>query len=137
MKMFRIDFLTALLRTHIPKRYQLISHISSKECDNQNIRSAMFSQTEIEQSNDTLNPDISELLCALCTPGTESAYIKENIIKEESFEKRIPRNKSIGQISTLGGQQPHKRALFFDHKIRTVHVTYVEPTIQNIPQPIC
>ena len=128
------NYLKFLLRTHSPKHYLQISTTSSHKLSNQSTRGVEHFQKFVEETSDTLNPDVCQVLCALCAPGTESSYIAETITQKNLAENNITRNVPIANSLVAGSPNVSKDDRIFTQKIRTVHVTYVEPTMQNIPR---
>ena len=117
--------LSILFRTHIWKRYLQASSMSSK------VKDVIPTETLIEESEDTLNPDLCNLLCSLCAPGTESFNIKQNITSMLPLYKdtRKPEVNSY-TLETNTHNKPKVSQLFI-HKTGALHVTYVEPALST------
>ena len=89
-------------------------------------------ETHAAEVNDTLNPEICQLLCALCAPGTESISIAETQRENTAPKRAILRTENIDQRSKMVPITNASIAETFGSDIGALHVTYIEPKIANL-----
>ena len=117
--------LKILYRTNIWKYYLQSSSMSS------NVKGVIPTETLIEESEETLNPDVCNLLCSLCAPGTESFNIKKNVTgKLPSYKATNKPELNSNTRGTNTNNSPNVSHLFI-HKTGALHVTYVEPALST------
>ena len=92
-------------------------------------RGRIVLEKEVQEVDDVLNQEVSALLCSLCAPGTESFTIRKTVIDKPSSYKDLESidpnlYKSLEQAS-----KSNDDLRLFSRKIRTVHVTYLEPRV--------
>ena len=117
--------LAILFRTRIWKQYLQASSMSSK------VKDVIPTKILIEESEDTLNPDICNLLCSLCAPGTESFNIKQNMTSQLPLYKDTSKPEvNLYTVETNKHNKPNVSQLFI-HKTGALHVTYVEPAFST------
>ena len=119
-----IKILPNLLRKYIPKHNSLASSFSTK---NTSLNTKIVVEKGVEEVDDLLNPGDAVLLSSLCAPGTESFMIKQNFANEKSQFKELECNDSSLYNSLELASKMNKDVRLFTRKIKTVHVTYVEP----------
>ena len=83
----------------------------------------------MQEVNDVLNQEVSALLCSLCAPGTESFTIKKNFVDKPSSHKDLESNDPNLYKSLEQASKSNEDLRLFSRKIRTVHVTYLEPRV--------
>jgi hypothetical protein len=117
--------LAIFFRTHIWKQYLQVSSMSS------NVKSVIPTETLIEESEETLNPDICNLLCSLCAPGTESFNIQKNVTEMVPlYEATKKPEVDLNTLVTNTHNNSNVSQLFI-HKTGALHVTYVEPALST------
>ena len=119
--MFLKNSLVILFRTHVWKQHPKASSISS------NIQGGIPAQILIEGSEETLNPDMCNLLCSLCAPGTESFDLEKNV--KEMIPSHKAQNKyelNTNNFEASSHKNPDDSRLFI-HKTGALHMTYSEP----------
>ena len=116
-----------------PSKYSTTkSSMSSIILSNQHPKDVTKQETHATEVNDTLNPEICQLLCALCAPGTESISIAETQRENTAPKMAILRTENIDQRSKMVPITNASMAETFGSDIGALHVTYVEPKITNL-----
>ena len=119
--MFLKNSLLILSRTYAWKQHPKASSLSS------NIQGVIPTQILIEGTEETLNPDMCNLLCSLCAPGTESFDLEKNV-KEMIPSHKAPNKDELNTNSFEASfhKNPNDSRLFI-HKTGALHMTYSEP----------
>lgn len=116
-----------------PSKYSTTKYgMSSIILSNQHPKDVTKQETLAAEVNDTLNPEICQLLCALCAPGTESISIADTQRENTAPKMAILRTENIDQRSKMVPITNASIAETFGNDIGVLHVTYVEPKITNL-----
>ena len=122
--MISMRILPSALRQLISKNYIHTTLLSSKSA---NKKGLIVVKKEIEEVDDLLNQEVAESLSSLCAPGTESFAMKNDLINTQSKFKELDENDPNLYQSLEVAARSNNDVRLFTRRIRSVHVTYVEP----------
>ena len=122
--MISMRILPSALRQLISKNYIHTTLLSSKSA---NKKGLIVVKKEIEEVDDLLNQEVAESLSSLCAPGTESYAMKNDLINTPFKFKNLDENDPNLYHSLEVAARSNNDVRLFTRRIRSVHVTYVEP----------
>ena len=122
--MISMKILPSALRQLISKNYIQSALLSTKSA---NKKGLIVVKKEIEEVDDLLNQEVAESLSSLCAPGTESFAAKNDLINKPFIFKELDENDPNLYQSLELAARSNNDVRLFTRRIRSVHVTYVEP----------
>ena len=122
--MISMKILPSTLRQLISKNYIQSALLSTKSA---NKKGLIVVKKEIEEVDDLLNQEVAESLSSLCAPGTESFAMKNDLINTQFKFKELDENDPDLYQSLEVAARSNNDVRLFTRRIRSVHVTYVEP----------
>ena len=122
--MISMKMLPSALRQVISKNYIHTTLSSSISADKKRF---IVVKKEIEEVDDLLNQEVAESLSSLCAPGTESFAMKNDLINTPFKFKELDENDPNLYQSLEVAAKSNNDVQLFTRRIRSVHVTYVEP----------
>ena len=122
--MISMKILPSALQRLISKNYIQSALLSSNIA---NKKGLIVVKKEIDEVDDLLNHEVAESLSSLCAPGTESFALKNDLINRPFKFKELEENDPNLYQSLELAARSNNDVRLFTRRIRSVHVTYVEP----------
>jgi len=122
--MISMKILPRTLRQFMLKNHIHTALLSSKSANKKDL---IVAKKEIEEVDDVLNQEVAESLSSLCAPGTESFAMKNDLINTPFKLKELDKNDPNLYHSLEEAAKSNNDVRLFTRRIRSVHVTYVEP----------